>query len=40
MRQNTGAARGARIAVRLNREDRVRIDEVVKACAQVVNGGK
>jgi Arc/MetJ-type ribon-helix-helix transcriptional regulator len=31
MRQNTGAARGARIAVRLSREDRVRIDEVVKA---------
>jgi Arc/MetJ-type ribon-helix-helix transcriptional regulator len=31
MRQNTGAARGARIAVRLNREDRVRIDEAVKA---------
>jgi Arc/MetJ-type ribon-helix-helix transcriptional regulator len=31
MRQNTGAARGARIAVRLSREDRVRIDDVVKA---------
>ena len=31
MRQNTGAARGARIAVRLSRENRVRIDEVVKA---------
>ncbi len=31
MRQNTGTARGARIAVRLSREDRVRIDEVVKA---------
>jgi Arc/MetJ-type ribon-helix-helix transcriptional regulator len=30
MRQNTGAARGARIAVRLSREDRSRIDEVVK----------
>ncbi len=31
MRQNTGAARGARIAVRLSREDRDRIDEAVKA---------
>ena len=31
MRQNTGAARGARVAVRLSREDRVRIDEAVKA---------
>ena len=31
MRQNTGAARGARIAVRLSRDDRVRIDEAVKA---------
>ena len=31
MRQNTGAARGARIAVRLSGEDRVRIDEAVKA---------
>ena len=31
MRQNTGAARGARIAVRLSREDRSRIDEVGKA---------
>src|SRR5271170_1212616 len=31
MRQNTGTARGARVAVRLSREDRVRIDEVVKA---------
>jgi Arc/MetJ-type ribon-helix-helix transcriptional regulator len=31
MRQNTGAARGARIAVRLSQEDRVRIDEAVKA---------
>ena len=30
MRQNTGTARGARVAVRLNREDRVRIDEVMK----------
>jgi Arc/MetJ-type ribon-helix-helix transcriptional regulator len=30
MRQNTGTARGARVAVRLSREDRVRIDEVVK----------
>ena len=30
MRQNTGATRGARDAVRLSREDRVRIDEVVK----------
>ena len=31
MRQNTGAARGAKIAVRLGREDRGRIDEAVKA---------
>jgi Arc/MetJ-type ribon-helix-helix transcriptional regulator len=31
MRQNTGAARAARIAVRLNREDRVRIEDAVKA---------
>src|ERR1017187_7571122 len=31
MKQNTGAARGARIAVRLSREDRDRIDEAVKA---------
>ena len=31
MRQNTCVARGARIAVRLSRENRVRIDEVVKA---------
>ena len=31
MRQNTGVARGARIAVRLSREDRSRIDELVKA---------
>src|SRR5258708_5374786 len=31
MKQNTGAARGARIAVRLSREDRRRIDEAVKA---------
>jgi Arc/MetJ-type ribon-helix-helix transcriptional regulator len=31
MRQNTGAARGARIAFRLSREDRDRIDEAVKA---------
>jgi Arc/MetJ-type ribon-helix-helix transcriptional regulator len=31
MRQNTGAARGARVAVRMSREDRVRIDEAVKA---------
>ena len=31
MRQNTGAARAARIAVRLNREDRVRIQDAVKA---------
>ena len=31
MRQNTGTARGARIAVRLSQEDRVRIDEAVKA---------
>ncbi len=31
MRQNTGTARGARVAVRLSREDRVRIDEAVKA---------
>jgi hypothetical protein len=31
MKQNTGAGRGARIAVRLSREDRVRIDEAVKA---------
>ena len=30
MRQNTGTARGARVAVRLSREDRVRIDEAVK----------
>jgi Arc/MetJ-type ribon-helix-helix transcriptional regulator len=30
MKQNTGAARGARIAVRLSREDRDRIDEAVK----------
>jgi Arc/MetJ-type ribon-helix-helix transcriptional regulator len=31
MKQNTGAARGARIAVRLSREDRDRIAEAVKA---------
>jgi hypothetical protein len=31
MKQNTGAARGARIAVRLSREDRDRITEAVKA---------
>jgi Arc/MetJ-type ribon-helix-helix transcriptional regulator len=31
MKQNTGAARGARIAVRLSREDRDRIGEAVKA---------
>ena len=31
MRQNTGAARGARIAIRLSQEDRVRIDEAVKS---------
>ena len=31
MRQNTGTARGARVAVRLSREDRVRIDEAVEA---------
>jgi hypothetical protein len=31
MRQNTGTARGARVAVRLSREDRERIDEAVKA---------
>src|ERR1700683_1612660 len=31
MRQNTGAARGASIAIRLSQEDRVRIDEAVKA---------
>ena len=31
MRQNTGAARGARVAIRLSQEDRVRIDEAVKA---------
>src|SRR3984957_18358402 len=31
MRQNTGAARGARVAIRLSQEDRVPIDEVVKA---------
>jgi hypothetical protein len=31
MRQNTGATRGARIAIRLSQEDRVRIDEAVKA---------
>ena len=30
MRQNTGTARGARVAVRLSQEDRVRIDEAVK----------
>ncbi len=30
MRQNTGTTRGARVAVRLSREDRVRIDEAVK----------
>src|ERR1700733_154678 len=30
MRQNTGTARGARVAVRLSREDRVRIDEAVQ----------
>ena len=30
MRQNTGRARGARIALRLSREDRVRIEEAVK----------
>ena len=30
MRQNMGTARGARVAVRLSREDRVRIDEAVK----------
>ncbi len=30
MRQNTGTARGARVAVRLSREDRVRIEEAVK----------
>ena len=31
MRQNTGVTRGARIAARLSREDRDRIDEAVKA---------
>jgi len=31
MRQNTGAARAARLALRLSREDRVRIEEAVKA---------
>jgi Arc/MetJ-type ribon-helix-helix transcriptional regulator len=31
MKQNTGAARGARIAVRLSREDRDRIAEAVRA---------
>ncbi len=31
MKQNTGATRGARIAVRLSREDRDRIAEAVKA---------
>jgi len=31
MKQNTGAARGARIAVRLSREDRDRIAEAVEA---------
>jgi Arc/MetJ-type ribon-helix-helix transcriptional regulator len=31
MRQKTGATRGARIAIRLSQEDRVRIDEAVKA---------
>ena len=31
MRQNTGATRGARIAIKLSQEDRVRIDEAVKA---------
>lgn len=31
MRQNMGRARGARIAVRLSREDRDRINETVKA---------
>jgi|SRR5580692_4636205 len=31
MRKNTGAARGARVAIRLSQEDRVRIDEAVKA---------
>src|SRR5271169_7139202 len=31
MRQNTGTARGARVAVRLSREDRERIEEAVKA---------
>jgi hypothetical protein len=31
MKQNTGAARGVRIAVRLSREDRYRIAEAVKA---------
>jgi Arc/MetJ-type ribon-helix-helix transcriptional regulator len=30
MRQKTGAARGARIAIRMSPEDRDRIDEVVK----------
>src|ERR1700680_366794 len=30
MRQNTGAARSARIAVRLGREDRDRVEEAVK----------
>jgi len=36
MRQNTGAARGARIAIRLSQEDRVRIDEAVKARGYLV----
>jgi metal-responsive CopG/Arc/MetJ family transcriptional regulator len=31
MKQNIGTARGARVAVTLSREDRDRIDEVVKA---------
>ena len=31
MRQRTGAPRGARIAVRLSREDRDRVEEAVKA---------